>query len=127
MAARHYTIKDNGLVQPWSGRCYCNPPYGPETGKWLARLADHGDGIALIFARVETEAWFEHVWPKASAVLFLRGRLTFYTVKGKPAPYNGGVPSALVAYNKRNSAVLRTSGIAGAFVDLRDGAVDIYG
>ena len=50
-ATRHYTIEDNGLVQPWDGRIWCNPPYGTETGRWLARMAEHGNGIALIFAR----------------------------------------------------------------------------
>lgn len=27
-AERHYSIKDNGLMLPWSGRVWCNPPYG---------------------------------------------------------------------------------------------------
>lgn len=62
-ARKHYTIKDDGLAQTWEGRVWCNPPYGQQTGVWLERLADHGSGTALIFARTETEAWFRHVWP----------------------------------------------------------------
>ena len=54
-AARSYTITDHGLFQLWSGSVWLNPPYGPETGKWLGRLAAHGNGIALIFARTETD------------------------------------------------------------------------
>ena len=49
-AAKHYTVEHDGLKQPWHGRVWCNPPYGRKAGQWLARLADHGNGIALIFA-----------------------------------------------------------------------------
>lgn len=116
IAGRHYTIRDNGLAQPWEGRVFCNPPYGQETDRWMARMADHRNGIALIFARIETRTWLEHVWPKADAILFLAGRLTFYTVYGKPAQYNGGAPSALIAYGSHNVETLHNCGVAGAFV-----------
>jgi hypothetical protein len=119
IAEATYTIHDDGLVQPWKGRVWLNPPYGGSTGKWLARLAEHGNGIALIFARVETAAWFENVWPKASAVLFIRGRLFFHHADGSRAPHNSGAPSALVAYGKNNSQALSCSGIDGQLITLR--------
>lgn len=78
MAARHYDINDDGLQQEWAGFVWLNPPYGSNTGKWLARMAEHGNGIALIFARTETDMFFRYVWEKADALLFLRGRLTFH-------------------------------------------------
>jgi len=28
MAENYYTIKDDGLVQSWKGKVWCNPPYG---------------------------------------------------------------------------------------------------
>jgi len=40
MAANHYTVIDNGLNMPWAGRVWCNPPYGTQTGLWLAKRAD---------------------------------------------------------------------------------------
>src|SRR5690606_26178062 len=110
-AAAHYTILDDGLKQPWHGRVWCNPPYGLEAAKWLDRLADHGDGIALIFARTETVMFFEHVWAKATALLFIRGRLHFHHVNGQRANANSGAPSVLVAYGERNAAALRNSGV----------------
>lgn len=115
-AAKHYTAQDNGLAQPWSGRVWCNPPYGAEAGRWMARLAEHGNGIALIFARTETAVWCEHVWPKATAILFIAGRLHFHHVDGRRAAANSGGPSALVAYGENNAGTLRYCSIAGAFV-----------
>jgi hypothetical protein len=43
-ANRHFSKADDGLTQPWTGRVWLNPPYGRETRRWLARLAEHGDG-----------------------------------------------------------------------------------
>lgn len=118
-AQEHYNIFDNGLSKPWTGRVWCNPPYGLEAAKWLARCADHGNAIALIFARTETRMFFEHVWPKARAVLFLEGRLYFHHVCGTRAAANSGAPSVLVAYDSANSDVLRACGLAGKFIPLQ--------
>lgn len=119
MAARHLTMHDDGLTQPWNGRVWCNPPYGRDTQRWLARLADHGNGIALMFARTETDMFFQHVWRKATSVLFIKGRLHFHHVDGRRAAANAGAPSCLVAYGAPNTAALRTSGIAGRLVVLQ--------
>lgn len=117
-AARHYTWRDGGLTQPWAGRVWCNPPYGPNTAKWLAKLARHGDGIALVFARTETRWFFEHVWEFADGILFVKGRLTFYRSDGTPskAGHNSGGPSVLIAYGGGNVDRLAESGIGGALV-----------
>lgn len=124
-AGRHYTIEDDGLRQPWRGRVWLNPPYGRESGKWLARLAQHGQGTALIFARTETALWFDHVWPMASAILFLKGRLHFHHVNGTRAAANAGAPSALVAYGQGDALMLRLAcgagRIQGQMVDMRIG------
>lgn len=116
-AAKHYTIADNGLLQRWEGRVWCNPPYGMEAAQWLARCAHHGNAIALIFARTETAMFFCYVWECADAVLFLRGRLHFHHVTGERAIANAGAPSCLVAYGKHNAEALRASGLQGFFVD----------
>jgi hypothetical protein len=114
MARSHYTVEDDGLSRPWFGRVWCNPPYGPETGRWLARLAEHGDGIALTFARTETEMFFREGWAKASGMLFLKGRLFFHHVTGERAKHNSGAPSVLIAYGDANVEALRSSGLPGA-------------
>lgn len=121
-AKRHYSVRDNGLTQPWSGRVWLNPPYGLEAARWLQRLADHGDGIALIFARTETEMFFAQVWDRADALLFLRGRLYFHHVDGRRADANGGAPSVLIAYGQRNVDCLHAAAELGAYVPLRGAA-----
>lgn len=117
-AETHFTIEDDGLRQKWFGRVWLNPPYGPHTAVWLEKLANHGEGIALVFARTETEAWHAHVWPKAWGVMFLRGRLHFHHVTGKRTRQNAGAPSALIAYGQLCGVHLMTSGLPGRFVKL---------
>lgn len=115
-ARQHYSVLDDGLKRDWHGRVWCNPPYGREAGKWLARCAEHGNAIALIFARTETAMFVEHVWRKADALLFIHGRLHFHHVDGTRAAANAGAPSVLVAYGRNNAEALAMCGIKGAFV-----------
>lgn len=121
MARSHFTIADNGLMREWFGRVWMNPPYGTPTivGPWMRRMAEHNRGVALIFARTETELFFETVWGRASALLFVKGRLHFHHVDGTRAAANAGAPSVLIAYGHEDAAALRDCSIAGQFVDLR--------
>lgn len=115
-AARHITLPDNGLAAEWSGRVWCNPPFGKHTAGWLARMADHGNGIALAFARTETAMFHRHVWPKARAVLFLAGRPHFHRPDGSRAGGNSGGPICLIAYGNDNAIALMQAGLPGAVV-----------
>lgn len=115
----HYTILDDGLSKKWFGRVWLNPPYGRKAAKWLNKLAAHGNGVALIFARTETEMFFEHVWEKADALLFLRGRLYFHHVNGERADANSGAPSVLIAYGQNNVTVLESVCHLGQFIKLK--------
>lgn len=118
-ADRHLTVEDDGLLHAWDGRVWCNPPYGKHTADWLEKLSVHGNGIALVFARTETRMFFSHVWPKASAVLFIEGRLHFHHVDGSRAKANSGAPSVLIAYGQECCELLRNCDIAGKFVQLK--------
>lgn len=79
-AREHYTVADNGLLQPWWGKVYMNPPYGDEVSGWVVRLLDQykngtiDAAIALLPARVDTR-WFEPLWDFPCC--FVRGRLKF--------------------------------------------------
>jgi hypothetical protein len=115
-AARHFSWADDGLGRSWDGRVWLNPPYG-SVDAWIARLAEHGDGIALTFARTET-SWFQaSVWQRAEALLFFAGRLHFRRADGGDQSGNAGAPSVLIAYGPTNAAVLEGCGIPGAFVE----------
>ena len=115
-AAQHIGLPDDGLAANWRGRVWCNPPFGAQTGAWLARMAQHGDGIALCFARTDTAMFQRWVWPYASAVMFLAGRPHFHRPDGTRASGNSGGPICLVAYGPGNAAALRNSGLRGAIV-----------
>jgi hypothetical protein len=107
-----------GLTREWFGRVWLNPPYGPETIQWIRKLAEHRRGTALIFARTETKIFFPYVWDLASGILFLKGRLHFYTRQGLRMSANSGGPSALIAYGDDDAERLKSSGIAGRFISL---------
>ena len=120
--ARAMLTKDehgSGLLCRWIGRVWCNPPYGRTVGEWLDRLAAHGNGIALIFARTDTE-WFQAVcFGKADGILFLAGRVAFIKPDGKVASHNSGGPSCLVAYGQYNASVLANCKLPGMYVGLK--------
>jgi hypothetical protein len=119
-ALKRYTREDDGLIRPWFGRIWLNPPYtGPEVAAFMAKMADHNNGLALIFARTETQTFFETVWRRATGLLFLEGRLHFHKLDGSRAKENAGAPSVLVAYGTYDTDVLATTKLAGQFVPLR--------
>ena len=100
----------------YSKRIWMNPPYGTAIRDWMRVMADCNHGTALVFARTET-AWFcESVWGKASALLFLHGRLFFHYPDGRKAEANSGGPSVLVAYGAQDAEMLRLCNLKGSLV-----------
>jgi hypothetical protein len=106
-AKQHYSKSQDGLAQPWAGRVWLNPPFGREAVRWLRKLVEHGNGIALVPARTETAMFYETVWNVADAVCFMRGRPHFHYVTGERAPANSGAPIAFIAYGRHNADALR--------------------
>jgi hypothetical protein len=97
----HKTAKtiytEDGLEKEWFGRVWLNPPYS-EVEKWLDRLVEHGDGVALVFARMDVK-WAQKIIPQATSIFFPKGRLYFLTkelkIKG-----NAGAPSMFISFGK---------------------------
>ena len=100
LCVKHYTLKEDGLSQSWMGETvYCNPPYGRDVGKWLAKASDETKNgvttVMLLPARTDTKAFHEYVYGKAE-IRFIKGRVK-YTLGGAesyPAPF----PSMIVIF-----------------------------
>jgi hypothetical protein len=117
-ALHHLTVEDDGLITPWSGRVWLNPPYGSDTPTWLKKLCKHGNGIALVFSRTDT-TWFHKFVPKADAVCFIKGRVQFIPadkaydyVHNLYEPSGGcGAGSMLIAYGEENARAVFDCGL----------------
>jgi len=114
-ATMHYSKEEHGdgLSRAWVGRVWLNPPYGRETFNWLAKLAEHKKGVALIFARTETKGFFREVWRKAHAVLFFEGRLAFRKKGDGGKADVANAPSCLVSYCEWDTSVISSALAAG--------------
>lgn len=119
-ATRHYTVEDNGLTKKWEGRVWLNPPYANGViDKWMRRMVEHNHGMALLFARTETENFHATVWQRATAVHFFEGRLFFHRIDGLRAANNAGAPSALCSYGPADARILADCGLPGVYIRLR--------
>ncbi len=122
-AAKTYSLPTNGLTAPWDGKVWCNPPYGRATKDWMERMNRHRNGVALVFARTDTE-WFHRSAANADALLFLEGRVKFVDDSGKPPKKDGkeqgpGAGSMLVAWGDECVAGLKRMATHGKFIPLK--------
>lgn len=98
-ADMYWTKEDDGLSQDWSDlKCWMNPPYGREIGKWVKKAYESAQGGALVVcllpARTDTKWWHEYCMK--GEVLFIRGRLKFGESKNS-VPF----PSAVVIFRPK--------------------------
>lgn len=107
-----HSYYENGLGKEWFGRIWCNPPFDRrERPLWMKKMSEHNNGIMLIPAACETDAFYRHVWGKASGVLFLKNRPHFYYIDGTRAKANSGCTICLVSYGEDNYEILSESGL----------------
>ncbi|UXB41319.1 phage N-6-adenine-methyltransferase [Stenotrophomonas maltophilia] len=93
-ATRMLKPSDDGLKTLWPKTAFVwmNPPYGGHKNsptsqhRWMEKAAEHGNGIALVLARMETSWMQDSVLnhPNVSAVVFTKGRLSFCRPDGTP-------------------------------------------
>lgn len=104
-ALDYWTQADDGLLQPWHGSVYMNPPYGDVIGEWVERMCDAYESgeidaaIGLLPGRIDT-AWFQHL--NRYPICCVRGRLRFSgSENSAPFPsvvvYLGGDINAFIA------------------------------
>lgn len=107
-----------GLILPWHGRVWLNPPFNRyERPKWMKKMAEHGNGIMLIPAALETKACKEYVhkWGSSSGVLFPDYRPHFLDADGNEAKANSGCTIMLVAYGEENLKALMRSDLGPVY------------
>ena len=79
---KHYTINDNGIMQDWSKDVvFMNPPYGGQTRKWIEHsYLESLKGaivVCLIVSATDRSYWHDYIFPFASQIRWVRGRLKF--------------------------------------------------
>lgn len=99
----YYTKEIDGLSQPWSGVCWCNPPYGRNIKLWVEKAAvtaalGLATVVCLLPARTDTRWWHDFVIEQSTDVRFIKGRLKFGEYKTS-APF----PSAIVVFQNQRS------------------------
>lgn len=119
-AENNYTIADDGLKKDWEGRVWCNPLYGRKTEPFIRKLAKHGNGIALIFARVDTKLWHDVIFKYADAIFVFKGRLKFwrwdYEIEKLVEGDSAGAGSCLIAFGKENVEAIKNADFEGHFI-----------
>ncbi len=96
----YFTIEDDGLQKSWGGqRTWCNPPYGRQISKWVAKAAEtvkdnNSLVVMLLPARTETAWYHDYISNNPQAhTIFLRGRIKFGN-----SPNNAPFPSMIVVF-----------------------------
>jgi hypothetical protein len=117
-ATHHFCEEDDGLSQVWRDNVWLNPPYGKFTKAWLEKLNEHGEGIALVFARTDCK-WFHDVCAKANGILFLKGRVKFVDGLGVTGGGGAGSGSMLVAWGQDNADVLKSMSNRGFYISMK--------
>ncbi|HDZ04888.1 MAG TPA: adenine methyltransferase [Maribacter sp.] len=93
---KFYTLKDNGLIQDWTGETvFCNPPYSRELKRWIYKCFCESKKlnttvVMLIPARTDTKHFHEYIYGKHQ-IRFIKGRLRFQGAK-----WNAPFPSMIV-------------------------------
>lgn len=102
----YFTEETNGLVQLWTGRVFCNPPYGKgegAVGDFVAKAADGARAetfeiaVLLVTPRTDTEWWHEHAL-RAAEIYEVRGRIGFIDPDTLSSTEGGVAASAVLVF-----------------------------
>lgn len=87
----YYSLENgqNGLILPWQGKIFCNPPY-KTIDKWIKKayieaIKQKSTVVMLLPSRTDTK-WFCTYCMKAKEIYFLKGRIKFENAKNT-APF----------------------------------------
>jgi phage N-6-adenine-methyltransferase len=96
---RYFTQEDDGLAQDWTGRVWCNPPYGRAIGDWMRKAWEASESTAeivvcLVPVRTDTQWW---QYAELGEISYVEGRLRFGEAENA-APF----ASAVVVFRARS-------------------------
>ena len=101
----HPRPEGDGLVAPWHGRAYVNPPYGNQTVNWVRKALSELEfrridiAVFLIHARTDTRTFHDFILPRAEELYFVRGRVRFERPDGSSA--SSPFPSMIVVFDRQ--------------------------
>jgi len=99
-------------------RVWLNPPYSrPLIERFVEKMVENNNGIALLFNRCDSKMFQDLIFPNATAIMFLRGRIKFYRPDGTQGD-SPGCGSVLIAFGEENAVALEKSNIPGKFIRL---------
>lgn len=135
-ATHFYSIEDNGLIRPWFGNLWMNPPFSRKkivafTDKLLLSLqeADVAQAIVLTNSATDTD-WYQRLLHACCALCHPKGRLKFWGPN--PQTYGPRLPQTvfyftplsdtptyaeLQEYMKRRLTFLRRFRVFGVCLD----------
>ena len=88
----YFTKEDNGLEQQWSGRVWCNPPYGHSVGKWVEKAVEQVQNgnclsVTMLLCSTTDVKWFhDWAWGNCAEMVFVKGRMCFDKGDGQENP-----------------------------------------
>jgi phage N-6-adenine-methyltransferase len=106
-ALRIYTVEDDGLTRPWwltfrVWSIFVNPPYSKAREPWVDRCIEAGaigqKVVLLIPAATDTRI-FQRAVSTSTAVVFIKGRVKFGTLRPNRRQHAASHPSALIGWN----------------------------
>lgn len=111
-----YNRNDDGLTKEWLGRVWLNPPYSrPLITRFVKKMAEHNNGIALLFNRCDNVMFHDIIFPTATAMKFLRKRIRFYRPDGTRGE-SPGCGSVLIAWGDVNADIIRDCNLIGKYI-----------
>ena len=104
LTPHYFTEAQNGLVQPWYGSVFVNPPYQRGgIAPWLEKayaecreLERCRSAVLLVPAKTE-QPWFSRYALQADELRFIEGRVAFWH-PDEPDAAGAGFPSMLVVF-----------------------------
>ncbi len=99
VADRSYTEMEDGLLHPWMGCVFCNPPYH-SVGTWAAKFLREyqqghmTEGILLVSSATETR-WYQQLGRSHALICHLNQRQWFDQAPGIPCKERARFASVL--------------------------------